>query len=328
MEEMSGRIVFLCLNRYADRYLYVSLPVGKRKMRNLYRYIYIIGIGQRLLPKPGGKSMGRLFYIGILLLLTSCASLSKFPGIGRVREYEFCNEQVPSAFDGFRIVFASDFHYKSKFKEKHLRNAVRAMNSVSPDLLLLGGDYQEGCETVPELFAELSQVQAPYGKIGVLGNNDYERCRDEIIQAMRRNGMTLLEHRNDTIRKEGQQIIISGVRNPFDLARNGVSPTLSLSPDDFVILLTHTPDYAEDTDISNSDLVLAGHTHGGQVTFLRLIVPETGSKYGRRFLSGQTRNSQGIPVIVTNGLGTSRKKIRFCAPSEIVLVVLRHGQTR
>lgn len=270
-----------------------------------------------------GVRIAWLLLFALPLLLSSCASLSKFPGVGRIREYEFCSEQVPPAFDGFRIVFASDFHYKSKFKEKQLRNAVRAMNSVSPDLLLMGGDYQESCEAVPELFAELAQVKAPYGKIGVLGNNDYERCRDEIIQQMQLYGMTLLEHQNDTIRKEQQQIIVSGVRNPFDLVHNGVSPTLSLSPTDFVILLTHTPDYVEDTDVANTDLALAGHTHGGQVTFLRWIVPETGSKYGKRFLSGKARNSKGIPVITTNGLGTSRKNIRFCAPSEIVLIVLR-----
>lgn len=258
-----------------------------------------------------------------VLLLSSCASLSKFPGVGRIKKYEFCSEQVPSAFDGFRIVFASDFHYKSKFKEKQLRNAVRAMNSLSPDVLLMGGDYQEGCEVVPELFAALAQVSAPYGKIGVLGNNDYERCTEEIAQAMQFYGMRLLEHQNDTLCKDGQQIIVSGVRNPFDLKQNGISPTRALSPDDLVILLTHTPDYAEDVDISNTDLVLAGHTHGGQVTFLGWIVPETGSKYGRRFLTGMSQNSKGIPVITTNGLGTSRKNIRFCAPSEIVLIVLR-----
>ena len=258
-----------------------------------------------------------------VLSLSSCASLSKFPGVGRIKKYEFHSERIPSAFDGFRIVFASDFHYKSKFKERQLRNAVRAMNAVSPDLLLMGGDYQESCEVVRELFAELSRVKAPYGKIGVLGNNDYERCRDEIIRVARLYGMKMLEHQHDTIYKECQQIIISGVRNPFDLVHNGVSPTLSLSPDDFVVLLTHTPDYVEDVDVSNTDLALAGHTHGGQVTFLRLIVPETGSKYGKRFLSGKACNSKGIPVITTNGLGTSRKNIRFCAPSEIVLIVLR-----
>lgn len=65
-------------------------------------------------------------------------------------------------------------------------------------------------------------------------------------------------------KRDGAEILIAGVRNPFNLQKNGVSPTLALSPDDFVILLTHTPDYAEDVAITNTDLVLAGHTHGGR----------------------------------------------------------------
>lgn len=100
------------------------------------------------------------------------------------------------------------------------------------------------------------------GTYGVMGNNDYERCHDEIVRTMKHYGMRVLEHEVDTLRKDGQQIIIAGVRNPFDLTHNGVSPTLALSPKDFVILLVHTPDYIEDVSVANTDLALAGHTHG------------------------------------------------------------------
>ena len=88
---------------------------------------------------------------------------------------------------------------------------------------------------------------------------------------MERQGIRLLEHKADTLKRNGERIVIAGVRNPFNLERNGQSPTLSLSPDDFVILLTHTPDYAEDVPITNADLVFAGHTHGGQVTLFGLV---------------------------------------------------------
>lgn len=258
-----------------------------------------------------------------IFLLSSCASLSKYPGVGRVKQYTIVSPDLPSAFNGFRIAFASDFHLKSKFKENHLRNAVQAIQYHQPDILLLGGDYQEGCQYVSPLFTALGSIHTPYGTYAVMGNNDYERCSDEIRHAMQANGIHLLEHTCDTLYRQGQRIIISGVGNGFDRKRYRISPTASLHDDDYVILLTHTPDYAEETDICHTDLALAGHTHGGQVTLFGWIVPETGSKYGKRFLSGLNYTSKGIPVITTNGLGTSRKNIRMGARSEIVIVTLK-----
>lgn len=143
----------------------------------------------------------------------------------------------PEAFEGFRIAFISDLHYKSLLKEKGLNNLVDLLIAQKPDVLLMGGDYQEGCEYVEPLFAALARVKTPMGTFGVMGNNDYERCHDEIIRTMKHYGMRPLEHEVDTLRKDGQQIILAGVRNPFDLKQNGVSPTLALSPNDFSYLV-------------------------------------------------------------------------------------------
>ena len=273
------------------------------------------------------KQMILLFAL-VSVLLSSCASLSRFPGVGRIRHYTFEHSQIPEAFDGFRIAFISDIHYESKFKQKHLHNLVDALNAMQPDLLLMGGDYQEGCGYVKELFDELARVKVPYGILAVLGNNDYERCTEEIREEMKKHGMRLLEHITDTVKRGDSFILVSGVRNPFDLKRNGVSPTERLKEDDFVILLTHTPDYVEDVLVKHADLALAGHTHGGQVSFLRLWTPRTGSKYGTRFLSGKKMSVNGIPIIITNGLGTSRIKMRMCARSEIVEVILKKKAER
>lgn len=269
------------------------------------------------------KSYFRLFWLVLVPFLTSCASLSRYPGLGRIRRYTISSPQIPPAFDGFRIAFATDFHLESKYKQRHLFHTVRALQHEQPDLLLLGGDYQEGCSYVEPLFAALAQVNPPFGTYAVLGNNDYERCTDEIRRAMRVHRIVLLEHATDTLTKEDQHLILAGVANGFDLKRYAVSPTAGLHDEDYVILITHTPDYVEDVDITHTDLALAGHTHGGQVTLLGWIVPETGSKYGRRFLTGLNRNSQGIPVITSNGLGTSRKNIRTGARSDVLLVTLK-----
>lgn len=246
---------------------------------------------------------------------------SVYPGIDRVRKYEFTHRDVPEAFDGFRIAFISDLHYKSLFKEKGLESLVRLLTAQRADVLLMGGDYQEGCQYVPELFAALAKVKTPMGTYGIMGNNDYERCHDDIVREMNRYGMHVLEHKVDTLRRGGAEILIAGVRNPFDLPNNGQSPTLALSPEDFVIMLVHTPDYVEDVSVANTDLALAGHTHGGQVRIFG-YAPIIPSHYGARFLTGLTYNTAKVPMIVTNGIGTSNKNIRIGAPAEVVVITL------
>lgn len=263
------------------------------------------------------------------VLLSSCATatFSKYKGIGRVKTYHFVSEDLPPAFDGFRIAFATDFHYESRFNRERLPALVEAVRSVSPDVLLLGGDYRgrEGGD-VGELFRALEKVDAPFGTYAVMGNHERVENDSLVRVAMKETGVKLLEHVADTITRNEEHIIVVGIRNPFDLSRNGVSPTLSLKPEDFVIMITHTPDYVEDVDISNTDLALAGHTHGGQVSLFNRWSPAKFSKYGNRFLTGMKHNSAGIPVIISNGIGTSRKNIRLFTPSEIVLVILEKSE--
>lgn len=267
----------------------------------------------------------RFIFLMSIVLLSSCAtaSLSRYHGIGRIKKYTIYSEQLPDSFDGFRIAFASDSHYESRFNRKRLPGLLKALQATEADVLLLGGDYRgRNGGNLTELFDLLHTFRPPYGTYGVMGNHENNANYEIVKEEMKRTGVHLLEHEVDTLWKENEYILLCGIRNPFDLKQNGVSPTLNLHPDDYVIMLVHTPDYAEDTDISNTDLVLAGHTHGGQVSFFKRYTPAHFSKYGTRFMTGLKHNSAGIPVIITNGIGTSRKDIRLFTPSEIVLITL------
>lgn len=245
--------------------------------------------------------------------------------MARVKCYEFSHKDLPEAFDGTSLIFISDLHYKSKFRENELKGVIETIKEISPDIIILGGDYIEGCENTDSLFNALGSLHPQMGTYAVMGNNDYEECHAQIVRAMKRNNIRLLEHENATLVRDGERIIISGIRNPFDKA-NLVSPTLQLQDSDFVIMAVHTPDYTMDADIKNTDLVLAGHTHGGQVTFMGLYAPRIPSKYGQRFRTGLKYNNDSIPVIITNGLGTSQKNIRIFAPSEIVWIILKRDR--
>lgn len=265
----------------------------------------------------------------LMLLLGSCTSL-RYAGVNRVRNYDISSPDVPQPFDGYRIAFASDFHLESKFKERQLRGTVKALQALGPDVLLLGGDYQEGCEYVAPLFEALAQATPPDGIYAVLGNNDYERCTRLIRSTMKAHRITLLEDSIAAIYREGDSIVVWGAnayagRYPTAPREKSISTPgdKGKEREDFVVLLTHTPDYVEDADVSIADLALAGHTHGGQVTLFGLYAPVTASKYGMRYRTGFKRSRQGIPIIISNGLGTSRHPIRMFAPTDIVIITLR-----
>lgn len=246
-------------------------------------------------------------------------------GVNRIVSYQLVHEDIPVSFDGVRIAFITDLHYPSYFKSRHLTALTASLDSLNCDMLCLGGDFHENTDSISHLFKTLSVLDYPLGAYGVLGNNDYESGYEIVVEEMTKNGFQCLEHQVDTIWKEDEYILIAGVKNPFDLKNNGESPTLGLSDSDYVILLTHTPDYAEDVPITHTDLVLAGHTHGGQVTIFG-FAPIVPSKYDQRFLKGLVYNSKQIPMIVSTGIGTSNADIRLGAPSEIIVIELKSIQ--
>ena len=126
---------------------------------------------------------------------------SAYKGVSRIKTYDFTHRDVPAAFEGFRIAFVSDLHYKSLLKEEGLKDLVRLLIDQKADVLLIGGDFHEGCQYVPPVMAALAQVKTPLGTYAVLGNNDYEACYDDIVREMRHYGMHLLEHKVDTLRR-------------------------------------------------------------------------------------------------------------------------------
>ena len=100
-----------------------------------------------------------------------------------------------------------------------------------------------------------------------------------------------------------------------------LEPTIAgTTKEDFVILVTHNPDYVEEISTNKVDLVFAGHTHGGQVTFFGLWAPLIPSQYGQKYRTGLLSVGE-MRVIVTNGIGTITPPVRFFARPQIVVAV-------
>ena len=256
-----------------------------------------------------------------MLLISSCASLSP-NGVGRIKRYTFAEECVPEEFDGWKFAFISDLHYPSLFTPKRLGKLVRKLQKEAPNALLLGGDYVTDSDSIDALFNSLSAVKTSLGTYAVLGNHD-RRNEQQIRRAMSENGIELLDGvTRYMIFDDGGELNVAGVYDSFANDTLFAQYMERIDDSEFVILLSHNPDFIECHSI-DADLAFAGHTHGGQVSLFGLYTPVKNTRYGRRFLRGRNKATNGTTVITTNGVGTSRRKVRFCVPSEIVIVTLK-----
>lgn len=260
-----------------------------------------------------------MLFVITALLLSSCASLSP-NGVGRIKHHGFADEAVPEEFNGYKIAFISDIHYPSLFNRKRLEKLTGRLRKESPDLLLLGGDYVTSEIYLNELFDSLSAVNPKDGIYAVFGNHE-RRYKDAAMQAMHDFDVNLLADTVVTIERVPDVIYLAGIYDSFVYDSLVVQPAELVDNDAFVMLLCHTPDYAERSS-TTADLVFSGHTHGGQVSLFGLYTPVKNTQYGKRFLRGMNRTTSGASVITTTGVGTSRRKVRFCVPSEIVIVTL------
>lgn len=242
-----------------------------------------------------------------------------------VKELLFYDPDLPEAFDGFRIVFLTDIHYNLYFSGKCLRRLVEQVNGMKPDLILLGGDYVDmSPRYIPGLFTELKALQVKVGMYGVLGNHDYHVGGEEMKVWMERAGIILLENDGKWLHRGKEKIKIGGVADCREAVPDLASILRDVGDRDFLLLLSHNPDFAEELDNRYVNLVLSGHTHGRQITLFNLWAPLTSSKYGQRYRQGLVVTLH-TKVLISKGIGTVRLPFRFFARPEIWELILKKG---
>lgn len=216
-----------------------------------------------------------------------------------------------------KIVFVSDFHL-SKFAEKRLDRIVNKVNELNPDIIISGGDYaiNHNADISMDMnlaAGKISSMKSKYGIYSVLGNHDYYKDGNYIKENLKKYGIRILENSSYELNINGQPLYIAGIS---DMQTTFIDLNKALSNTKMpTILVSHSPDI---TPLAKDrvNLILSGHTHGGQVRlpiFGALIVP---SKYGDKYALGFVDNI----VYVTKGLGTSIIKARFNCPPEITVI--------
>lgn len=234
-------------------------------------------------------------------------------------------ENLPEAFDGFRIAYASDIHYGPLLKEAEANKIINSLLSLKADLTILGGDYGDVLENSIRFIAFFPD--APQGRIAaVLGNHDCGAkgaSRQPLLDAMRNKGMEPLVNQTMVLARAGKTLAICG---PDDI-KCGVPDLQALKKQsehsDFVLFIPHSPDLIPDADDAGFrfDLALCGHTHGGQIVLFRRSL-HSSSAYGDRYRSGWYREN-GADILVSEGVGTSILPMRLGTKAQIHLLTLR-----
>ena len=250
-----------------------------------------------------------------------------------VRQETIEMQNWPQPLDGLRIAVISDIHGGGSFiDDKKLRSIVDRTNQLQPDMIVILGDYMSSNGWIrrrvePEVFAPiLKNFTAPLGTYSVLGNHDWWYNGLKVRAALEQNGIKVLENEVLQINVRGTSLWLVGLGDlwtrPQFVEPQRLEQTLANVPEgQTVIALTHNPDIFPRLP-ARVPLLLAGHTHGGQVRFPLIGSVVESSRYGERYERGHVFENNHH-LFVTTGIGTSIMPVRFGVTPEIVLLTLK-----
>lgn len=271
----------------------------------------------------------RLSLLFLLASLSSAAWVFWFePASLVVREYPLDIPDWPDTKPSLKIAVLADLHTGSPFNGlPKLQEIVARTNATKPDLIVLPGDFVihgilGGSFVEPEeISAELAELTAPLGVWAVLGNHDWWHNAGEIERALSGQGIGVLEDRAIRIQTTTGVFWLAGISDFWE-GPHDVDKVLSqITDDNPLIAITHNPDIFPWLS-SRFTLLIAGHTHGGQVYVPFVGRPVVPSEYGERYALGHIIEA-GRHLFVSSGLGASILPVRFLTPPEISVLEVR-----
>lgn len=232
---------------------------------------------------------------------------------------------LPAAFDGYTILHLSDVHADGLVDEGE--GIMRIIKTVPCDLAVLTGDFrfeESGEHYEPHLeplMPVIRSISARDGIFGVLGNHDLL----EMVPQLERMGVQMLVNEAAQLQRGTAEIVLAGVDDPHFYKCHDLKKALSkVTSDQCVILLSHSPEIAQEASRCGVDFYLCGHTHGGQVCLPGGIALFTNTACLRRYVSGSWKCGAMVGY-TSRGTGFSIAAARFFCPPEITLHTLHSG---
>ncbi|RPI79415.1 MAG: metallophosphoesterase [Desulfobacteraceae bacterium] len=228
---------------------------------------------------------------------------------------------LPNSFSGFRVVHLTDFHYGDLVSLNFIRDIVERSLRLKPDLIVCTGDYvheKKSTHQIDEVWPILAALTAPYGVYSVLGNHDHWADVARSDYWLKKTGQDL-RHKSVRIERDNRHFWLAGAGDFYEDRRNLDIVLAPIPEADCRIVLAHNPDTADTKYNSRIDLMLSGHTHGGQV-ILPFIGPPILPVRNKNYSSGLKTSPRGCKVFISKGIGWANFPVRFnCYPEIAVL---------
>lgn len=240
-----------------------------------------------------------------------------------VSRHDVAIADLPAQFEGYRIAFLTDTHVASFMRRAFYRECVEQVRRSNADLILLGGDFVSFSRHIP-LMAELllTGLEARDGVWAVLGNHDYWTDPDGVIAAMTSRGVRFIVNRSVQISRDGATLDLVGIDEVYRGEPDLDAAFANADARRPCVALSHHPDIVLRLEDQRIDLLLCGHTHGGQIRvpfFGPLVVP---SKHEGRYAAG-FHKEKNVRMYVSRGLGSVPPIRILCKPEIAVFRLTR-----
>lgn len=333
---------FLPENTFLDYFVIYPFWIGTLIIvQSTLIFIFIEAGNLFFIPFTKEKKETRKRIVSVLFLFIFAASIVYIPiritydyNTVEINKFTYKKKDLPDVLNGFKVTLISDVQADRYTDEKRLQKFIDKANSTKPDLILMGGDMITGSPNYIRASAEMvGKLKAKFGTYTCVGDHDNwayrgdnHRSIKEITGALAEVGIPMINNNNLLLGIDSANINVTFVTNTYVETINQKlldSLTGNNNNADFRIFVTHQPRnfLIEKAVEKNFDLFLAGHTHGGQITFLFPFYNLSPTMVETPYMRGRFEFGS-LSLIVTRGLGMSLAPVRYNSTPEVALITL------